>query len=49
MFRVPQIAIQKNSNIVLLIVTGVAVECFTAEWDVMGSIPGAGSILGVLE
>ena len=31
--------------------TGIAksVECSTAEWDVMGSIPGAGPILGVLE
>lgn len=38
-----------NSSIVLLIVTGIAVECFIAEWDVMGWIAGAGPILGVLE
>ena len=38
-----------NSSIVLLIVTGIAVECFIAEWDVMSWITGAGPILGVLE
>ena len=52
MFRVPQIAIQKNSKFqycFIIIVTGIAVECFIAEWDVMGWIPGAGPILGILE